>query len=72
MASSAPRLGPFLLELTLASNEELTRGRETTRGADLWLADLPGWPTGKGGRTASNLVWRLLDGPLLTLTNDHF
>ena len=44
MASSAPRLGPFLLELTLASNEELTRGRERTRGADLWSADRKRWP----------------------------
>ena len=34
MASSAPRLDPFLLELTYASNEELTRGTERTRGAD--------------------------------------
>ena len=44
MASSAPRLGPFLLEPTLATNEELTHGRERTRGADLWSADLKRWP----------------------------
>ena len=34
MAFSAPRLGPFLLEPTYASNEELTRGRGRSRGAD--------------------------------------
>ena len=39
MASSALRLGPFLLEPTLASNKELTCRRERTRGADRkrWL-----------------------------------
>ena len=44
MASSAPRLGPFLLELTYASNEELTRERGRSRGADLWSVDHERWP----------------------------
>ena len=44
MATSAPRLGPFLLEPTYASNEELTRERGRSRGADLWSADRKRWP----------------------------
>ena len=63
MISSAPRLGLFLLEPTLASNEELTHGREKTRGADLWSADHVGRSTRKGGQMAQFLVWTLLGGP---------
>ena len=60
MASSASGLGPCLLELTLASNEELTRGRERTRGADLWSGDHVGRSTRIGGQIAQFLVWTLL------------
>jgi len=63
MASSAPRLGPFLLEPTYASNEELTYGRGRSRGIDLWSADHVGRSTRKGGQTAQFLVWTLLGGP---------
>ena len=63
MASSAPRLGPFLLELTYASNEELTHGRGRSRGVNLWSADHVGRSTRKGGQTAQFLVWTLLGGP---------
>ena len=62
MASSAPRLGPFLLEPTYALNEELTRGRGRSRGADLWSADHVGRSTRKGGQMAQFLVWTLLGG----------
>ena len=57
MASSASRLGPFLLEPTYASNEELTRGRGRSRGTDLWSADHVGLSTRKGGQ----------NGPILGL-----
>ena len=63
MASSAPRLGPFLLEPTYASNEELTRGRGRSRGTDLWSADLVGRSTRKGDQTTQFLVWTLPGGP---------
>ena len=63
MASSAPRLGPFLLELTYASNEELTHGRGRSRGVNLWSADHVGRSTRKGVQTAQFLVWTLLGGP---------
>ena len=58
MASLALRLDPFLLEPTYASNEELTRGRGRSRGADH-----VGRSTRKGGQTAQFLVWTLLVGP---------
>ena len=57
MASSAPRLHLCLLEPTLASNGEPTRGR--------WGRDEPtyGQPTSKGGRSAPNMTGTLLGGP---------
>ena len=57
MASSAVHSALSLLEPTLASNGEPTRGR--------WGRDEPtyGRPTRKGGRSAQFLVSTLLVGP---------
>jgi hypothetical protein len=51
------------MEPTLALNEESPRGRESTRGTDLWSADLVGRPTGKPSHLARFFVRTLLGRP---------